>query len=115
MMFYIKSTMRFLLTILIILPLLLPGLAGAAQLTSQHPDDIRRELERLKVFYTDQHPDVQRLKRHLQRALELQKQKKAGRAGGQAVQPEPQAAGQKAQGNNQTSATVPKEPSATSP
>lgn len=39
------------------------------------PTAIKKQIERLRVFYTDDHPDIQRLKRHLAKA-EAQKEKK---------------------------------------
>jgi hypothetical protein len=36
---------------------------------------IRAEIERLRVFYTDQHPDIQRLKSQLAKIEALRKQK----------------------------------------
>jgi polysaccharide chain length determinant protein (PEP-CTERM system associated) len=42
------------------------------------PEAIKKEIERLRVFYTDNHPDIQRLKRHLLKA-EAQKAERESR------------------------------------
>ncbi|MGD9124621.1 MAG: hypothetical protein PVG60_05980, partial [Desulfarculaceae bacterium] len=41
---------------------------GGASAKESHPSAIRNEIARLRVFYTDDHPDIQRLKAHLARA-----------------------------------------------
>lgn len=38
---------------------------------------IRKELERYRVLYTDNHPDVQMMERHLERALKLEAEQRA--------------------------------------
>ncbi|MGD8564204.1 MAG: Wzz/FepE/Etk N-terminal domain-containing protein [Desulfarculaceae bacterium] len=55
------------------------GTAGGGAAThDSHPSAIRNEIARLRVFYTDDHPDIQRLKAHLQRAeaAEAERQKR---------------------------------------
>jgi succinoglycan biosynthesis transport protein ExoP len=52
--------------------------SGGTTDSESEPDAIRQEIERLKVFYKDTHPDLQRMKRHLAKA-ELNKKLKAER------------------------------------
>lgn len=56
------------------------GSGSGKEAGESDPTAIKKEIERLRVFYTDDHPDIQRLKRHLRRALALQKAKKAREA-----------------------------------
>lgn len=53
-----------------------------AQTTAEETsvEGLRRELEKYRVLYTEDHPDVQRMKRHLERALVLEAQQRAERS-----------------------------------
>ncbi len=63
------------LLILMLALLCLPALpAGAYDLRSASPQDIQKEIDRLRVFYTDQHPDIQILLERLKRIRQLKKQ-----------------------------------------
>lgn len=44
-------------------------------------EELRQELDRLRVIYTDQHPDVQRARRALERAEQARRAKR--QAGGE--------------------------------
>ncbi|KIX13280.1 GumC family protein [Dethiosulfatarculus sandiegensis] len=55
-----------------------PGQGGQQGISESSPQAIKKEIARLRVFYTDNHPDIQRLKRHLLKA-EAQKAEKEGR------------------------------------
>ncbi len=52
------------------------GGGGPAQGES-NPEGIKKRIEELRVFYTDDHPDIQRLLRHLKKAEALEAEKKA--------------------------------------
>lgn len=70
--------------------LLAPAARAAGDYEETTPQAIQAEIQRLRVVYTDDHPDIQILKRRLQRALELQekkKQEKAAQAAGGGAQP----------------------------
>ncbi|MCB2227448.1 MAG: hypothetical protein KQH53_12285 [Desulfarculaceae bacterium] len=58
------------------------GTGGAAdsQQMDSSPDGIKKRIESLRVFYTDDHPDIQRLLRHLKKAEALEAEKKAREA-----------------------------------
>ncbi|KMY65750.1 hypothetical protein AAU61_20120 [Desulfocarbo indianensis] len=49
------------------------SLVWAGQASSLDPDLIRQELERLRVLYSDEHPDVILLQRKLEKAEELKR------------------------------------------
>lgn len=51
------------------------GSAGGQEEAS--PEGIKKRIEELRVFYTDDHPDIQRLLRHLKKAEALQAMKEA--------------------------------------
>jgi polysaccharide chain length determinant protein (PEP-CTERM system associated) len=52
------------------------GAADAQQMDSS-PEGIKKRIEELRVFYTDDHPDIQRLLRHLKKAEAMEAEKKA--------------------------------------
>ncbi len=52
------------------------GMADAQQMDAS-PEGIKKRIEELRVFYTDDHPDIQRLLRHLKKAEALQAVKDA--------------------------------------
>ncbi len=47
-----------------------PLLARAERDVEADPQAIRKEIEKLRISYTDEHPDIQILKRRLDRALQ---------------------------------------------
>jgi hypothetical protein len=75
--------------ILACLLLACPLLARADRNEEGDPQAIRKEIEKLRIFYTDEHPDIQILKRRLDRAL----QNKAKRDQEKALRQERQEAG----------------------
>ena len=87
-MFYIRIMMKVLFIILVLILAAWPNAAWAINLDSGNPESIKSELERMRVLYTEDHPDVQILKKRLKRAQEVEKEKKQQR--GQVVQSEPQ-------------------------
>jgi len=44
---------------------------------SSSPEAIQEKLDRLRVFYTEDHPEVLRLKEHLRKARDMEARKKA--------------------------------------
>jgi hypothetical protein len=60
----------FLLTVGLACPVL-------AELGPTRPEAIQREIDRLRVHYTDEHPDIQRLLRHLEKAKARENAEKA--------------------------------------
>ena len=44
---------------------------------SASPEAIQKELDRLRIFYTEDHPEVRRLKEHLRKAREMKARQKA--------------------------------------
>jgi hypothetical protein len=56
--------------VLVCLLLACPLLAHADRDEESDPQAIRKEIEKLRIFYTDDHPDIQILKRRLDRALQ---------------------------------------------
>ncbi|WP_156360714.1 hypothetical protein [Dethiosulfatarculus sandiegensis] len=48
-----------------------------AEIGSTKPEAIQKEIDRLRIHYTDEHPDIQRLLRHLEKARAQQEAEKA--------------------------------------
>lgn len=71
-----SKSFKYTLLICLLLGLLL-GLAAGAGAESMDPQAIRQEIQQLRMRYTDKHPDVQILKRRLQKAEKLQKDREA--------------------------------------
>lgn len=53
------------------------GSSQAGGQENSSPEGIKKRIEELRVFYTDDHPDIQRLLRHLKKAEALQSVKEA--------------------------------------
>ena len=53
------------------------GSGGSEGAGETEPKAIKKRIEELRVFYTDDHPDIQRLLRHLKKAEALKAEKKA--------------------------------------
>lgn len=51
-----------------------PALAASARAYSDNPEVLQRELDQLRVTYKDNHPDVIRARRALEKALEKRRQ-----------------------------------------
>lgn len=54
-------------------------LVWAGQASSLDPNLIRQELERLRILYSDEHPDVILLQRKLEKAEELKRRRQGPR------------------------------------
>jgi hypothetical protein len=85
LVFYIYVMKRgfHILALLLTLALIQGGMAlaqGGKNMDSAKPEALQEQLNRLRVFYTETHPDIQRLKRHLKRALEEQELKRKQKA-----------------------------------
>ncbi len=65
-----------------------PALAGGGAVQADDPRAIEQEIEELRIRYTDQHPDIQILKRRLERARQIRAEREA-RSGGSASQGAP--------------------------
>ena len=53
-----------------------PGLGGQLH-ESADPEAIEKRIEELKVFYKEDHPDIQRQRRYLEKAIELKAQRES--------------------------------------
>jgi len=53
------------------------GSGGGSGQAESSPEGIKKRIEELRVFYTDDHPDIQRLLRHLKKAEALEATKEA--------------------------------------
>lgn len=62
----------------------LPGPLPADELEVIRPRDIQREIDRLLVLYTEEHPDVQRLRARLERIKKLQAEQRASQKAAEA-------------------------------